>query len=157
MYSIQCTHEGRGEEVPVAVVTSYHWPSSEGDPPCWLSYADWKLFHTYSWKMDWGLMMAIYINGRMQIKKNAGLHKSVFINHKISIYFLKIFRWVHVLFLFPFKASALWADAFYKSLCPYVCPCVCVCVSVCLSVCSLLRYHLNIYFSHFPKSDVQNS
>ena len=29
-----------------------------------------------------------------------------------------------------FKASALWADAFYKSKCPYVC--VCVCVSVCL-------------------------
>ena len=31
-----------------------------------------------------------------------------------------------------FKASALWADAFYKSKCPYVC--LCVCVSVCLSV-----------------------
>ena len=29
-----------------------------------------------------------------------------------------------------FKASALWADAFYKSKCPSVCPCVCV--SVCL-------------------------
>ena len=28
-----------------------------------------------------------------------------------------------------FKASALWADAFYKPICPYVC------VSVCLSVC----------------------
>ena len=27
-----------------------------------------------------------------------------------------------------FKASALWADAFYKSKCPYIC------VSVCLSV-----------------------
>ena len=24
-----------------------------------------------------------------------------------------------------FKASALWADAFYKSICPSVCPCVC--------------------------------
>ena len=32
-----------------------------------------------------------------------------------------------------FKASALWADAFYKSKCPSVCPCVCV--SVCPSVC----------------------
>ena len=29
-----------------------------------------------------------------------------------------------------FKASALWADAFYKSKCPYVC--VFVCLSVCL-------------------------
>ena len=29
-----------------------------------------------------------------------------------------------------FKASALWADAFYKSICPSVCPCVCL--SVCL-------------------------
>ena len=28
-----------------------------------------------------------------------------------------------------FRASALWADAFYKSKCPYVC------LSVCLSVC----------------------
>ena len=27
-----------------------------------------------------------------------------------------------------FKALALWADAFYKSKCPYVCVCVCVCV-----------------------------
>ena len=32
-----------------------------------------------------------------------------------------------------FKASALWADAFYKSKCPSVCPCVRV--SVCPSVC----------------------
>ena len=29
-----------------------------------------------------------------------------------------------------YKASALWADAFYKSKCPYVC--LCVCVSVCV-------------------------
>ena len=29
-----------------------------------------------------------------------------------------------------FKASALWADAFYKSKCPYVC--LFVCVSVCV-------------------------
>ena len=27
-----------------------------------------------------------------------------------------------------FKASALWADAFYKSICPYVCLCVCLSV-----------------------------
>ena len=27
-----------------------------------------------------------------------------------------------------FKASALWADAFYKSKCPYVCLFVCLCV-----------------------------
>ena len=40
-----------------------------------------------------------------------------------------------------FKASALWANAFYKSKCPYVCLCVCVCV------CSLLRYRLNVFFS----------
>ena len=29
-----------------------------------------------------------------------------------------------------FKASALWADAFYKSKCPYVCLFVCVCVLI---------------------------
>ena len=27
-----------------------------------------------------------------------------------------------------FKASALWADAFYKSKCPYICVSVCLCV-----------------------------
>jgi hypothetical protein len=30
--------------------------------------------------------------------------------------------------LITFKASALWADAFYKSKCPSVCPSVCLCV-----------------------------
>ena len=33
------------------------------------------------------------------------------------------------LFCTIFKASALWADAFYKSKCPYIC------LSVCLFVC----------------------
>ena len=32
--------------------------------------------------------------------------------------------------LLVFKALALWADGFYKSICTYVC--LCVCVSVCL-------------------------
>ena len=44
-----------------------------------------------------------------------------------------------------FKASALWADAFYKSKCPSVCP------SVCLSVRSLLRYHLTVFLAPLPK------
>ena len=48
-----------------------------------------------------------------------------------------------------FKASALWADAFYKSKCPSVCLCEC------LSVCSLLSYHLTVFLPHFPKSDVK--
>ena len=38
-----------------------------------------------------------------------------------------------------FNASALWADAFYKSKCPSVCLSVCVCV------CSLLGYRLNVF------------
>ena len=29
-------------------------------------------------------------------------------------------------FSYVFKASALWADAFSKSICPYVCVCVCL-------------------------------
>ena len=33
-----------------------------------------------------------------------------------------------------FKASALWADAIYRSICPYVC--LSVCLSVCLCVCA---------------------
>ena len=41
------------------------------------------------------------------------------------------------------KASALWVDAFYKSICPSVC--LSVCLSVYLSVCSLLRYRLNVF------------
>ena len=48
-----------------------------------------------------------------------------------------------------FKGSALWADAFYKSKCPYVC--LCVCLSVCLCVCSLLRYRLNVFLPPLPE------
>ena len=44
-----------------------------------------------------------------------------------------------------FKASALWADAFYKL------KCLSVCGSVCLSVCSLLRYCLNIFLPPLRK------
>ena len=44
-----------------------------------------------------------------------------------------------------FKASALWADAFYNSKCPSVC------LSVCLSVCSLLRYRLNVFLPPLPE------
>ena len=54
--------------------------------------------------------------------------------------------WVYV---FPrtniFKASALWADAFYKLKCLSVCP------SVRLSVCSLLRYCLNVFLPPLPE------
>ena len=48
-----------------------------------------------------------------------------------------------------FKASALWADAFYKSKFPYVCLFVCLCV--CLSVCSLLRYRLTVFLPPLPE------
>ena len=44
-----------------------------------------------------------------------------------------------------FKASALWADAFYKSKCPSVC------LSVCLSVCSPLRYRLTVFLPPLPE------
>ena len=40
-----------------------------------------------------------------------------------------------------FKASALWADAFYKSKCP--------------SVCSLLRYRLTFFLSPLPEVGCQ--
>ena len=40
-----------------------------------------------------------------------------------------------------FKASALWADAFYKSKCP----------SVCVFVCSLLRYRLTVFLPPLPE------
>ena len=48
-----------------------------------------------------------------------------------------------------FKASALWADAFYKSKFPYVC--LSVCLSACLSVCSLLRYRLTVLLPPLPE------
>ena len=55
----------------------------------------------------------------------------------------------HQNYVFPkkyiFKASALCADAFYKSKCPSVCP------SVGLSVCSLLRYHLTVFLPPLPE------
>ena len=44
-----------------------------------------------------------------------------------------------------FKASALCADAFYKS------KCLSVCLSVCVSVCSLLRYRLNVFLPPLPE------
>ena len=50
--------------------------------------------------------------------------------------------------LLLFKASALWADAFYKSKCPSVCPSVCFTVR--LFVCSLLRYRLNVFLPQLP-------
>ena len=40
-----------------------------------------------------------------------------------------------------FKASALWADAFYKSKCLSVRP----------FVCSLLGYHFNVFLPPLPK------
>ena len=43
------------------------------------------------------------------------------------------------------KAYDLWADAFYKSICPYVC------LSVCLCGCSLLKYCLNVFLFPLPK------
>ena len=49
-----------------------------------------------------------------------------------------------------FKASALWANAFYKLKLPSVC--LFVCLSVCPSVCSLLRYHLNVILLPLPKN-----
>ena len=48
-----------------------------------------------------------------------------------------------------FKASALWADAFYKSICPSVR--LSVCPSVRLSVCSLLRYRLTVFLPPLPE------
>ena len=47
-----------------------------------------------------------------------------------------------------FKASALWADAFYKSKCPSVCL-WCVCLSVCPSV-HFLRYRLTVFLPPLP-------
>ena len=48
---------------------------------------------------------------------------------------------------FLFEELALWADAFYKSKCPYRC------VSVCPCVCSLLRHRLNVFLP--PLSEVE--
>ena len=47
------------------------------------------------------------------------------------------------------KASALWADAFYKSICPYVC------LFVCVFVCSLLRYRLTVFLPPLPEVGCQ--
>ena len=66
----------------------------------------------------------------------------------------------HVMFFFFFffldkvvkligGASALWADAFYKSKCTSVGPCVCP--SICPSVCSLSRYRLNVFLPPLPE------
>ena len=44
-----------------------------------------------------------------------------------------------------FKASAIWADAFFKSICP----------PVCVSVCSLLRYRVNVFLPPLPEVGYQ--
>ena len=54
---------------------------------------------------------------------------------------LNIIQFNSNLYVGVFKASALWADAFYKSKCPSVCP----------SVCSLLRYRLNVFLPPLPE------
>ena len=48
------------------------------------------------------------------------VHPALHLSHKIRRYFR----------LLVFKASALWADTFYKSICPSVCLSVCPCVCV---------------------------
>ena len=53
-----------------------------------------------------------------------------------------------------FKASALWADAFYKSKCPSVC--LSVCLFVRLSVCSLLEVPFNGLFAPTSRSRMSN-
>ena len=55
---------------------------------------------------------------------------------------------------FVFQSIGPWADAFYKSICPYLC--VSVCVSVCVCVCSLLRYGLNIFLPQLPEVGCPN-
>ena len=47
-----------------------------------------------------------------------------------------------------FKASALWADAFYNSICP--------CVCVCLFVCSLFEVPFNGLFAPTSRSRMSN-
>ena len=49
--------------------------------------------------------------------------------HKLLLYFISNI----------FKESALWADSFYKSKCPYVC----------LSVCLFVRYTFSLRFTVF--------
>ena len=49
---------------------------------------------------------------------------------------------------------ALWADAFYKSVCPSVCVSACLCI--CLCVCSILRYRLNVFLPPFPEVGCPN-
>ena len=49
-----------------------------------------------------------------------------------------------------FKASTLWADAFYKLKCPSVCGSVCPCV------CSLLRYRLTVFLPPTSRSRMSN-
>ena len=71
-----------------------------------------------------------------------------------------------IFFIF-FKASALWADAFYRSICPSVCLSVCFFVRVllvllsidalvlyCMQICFTIRYYLislpTFIFQYYP-------
>ena len=91
--------------------------------------------------------------GEMVVNVNGGEaktrpHKTLTNANFKVLYRNKLYFWQHwcsvVLVLYIFKASALWADAFYKSKCPYVC------LSVCVSV-HFLRYRLNVFLPPLPE------
>ena len=50
-----------------------------------------------------------------------------------------------------FKASTLWANAFYKSKCPSVCP------SLCVSVCSIFKVPFKRLFAPTSRSPVSKN
>ena len=64
----------------------------------------------------------------------------VFTRYKIKVIRSLLASLLHVGVVI-FKASALWADAFYKSKCP----------SVCVCVCSPLRYRLTVFLPPLPE------
>ena len=56
------------------------------------------------------------------------------------------FYFYYAVTIFIFKASAFWADAFYKSKCPNVCLSVCLFVSL-----FTLSYRLTVFLPPLPK------
>ena len=83
--------------------------------------------------LKYGIRVVLKPSG-VESAKQSPRGSSVGLGGNILLYF-------SLLSLNIFKASALWANAFYKLKCPYVC----------LSVCSLLRYRLTVFLPPLPE------
>ena len=80
---------------------------------------------------------------------------STYARGKLNFYTVQLIYFGYCYSFNIFKASALWANSFYKSKCPSVCPSVCL--SVCPSVCLFsFEVPFNCLFAPTSQSHMSN-